>query len=293
MITCVLMGGLGNQLFQIFTTISYALNYVVEYNFLNTTTLGGNGNTLRYTFWNNIFRKLQHVLINKYPDGMVLIREPHFQYTDLSFSGLMNSQNICIYGYFQSYKYFDSNYYTIYNLLNIVELNREVLKKLEKNPDRYSFTQNDLSKSISMHFRLGDYKKLTHYHPIMSCDYYIKSLKYILEKDTLKTVLYFCEEEDIQTVEETVEKCKYQFPNVKFIRVSNDFADWEQLLLMSHCKHHIIANSSFSWWGAYIGFKTNHRNKIICYPSLWFSHNVNTDDLFPPKWIRINCSNKN
>ena len=289
MITCNLMGGLGNQLFQIFATISYALNAVVEYNFLNTTTLG-NGTTIRYTFWNNIFKKLQPALINTLPYGMVLMREPHFKYTELPIAGLIKTQNICIYGYFQSYKYFDSNYYTIYNLLNIDELNREVLKKLETNPDKYSFTKNNLSSSISMHFRLGDYKNLTHVHPIMPCDYYIKSLKYILEKDTPKTVLYFCEEEDIKTVEETVQKCKYQFPRLEFIRVSNEFADWEQLLLMSNCKHHIIANSSFSWWGAYIGFKKNNQNKIICYPSLWFTHNENTDDLFPPKWIRINCS---
>jgi len=283
------MGGLGNQLFQIFATISYAFNHVVEYNFLNTTTLG-NGTTIRYTFWNNIFKKLQPALINTLPYGMALIREPHFKYTELPIAGLIKTQNICIYGYFQSYKYFDSNYYTIYNLLNIDELNREVLKKLEKNPDNYSFTKNDLSSSISMHFRLGDYKNLTHFHPIMPCDYYIKSLKYILEKYTPKTVLYFCEEEDIKTVEETVQKCKYQFPRLEFIRVSNEFADWEQLLLMSNCNHHIIANSSFSWWGAYIGFKKNNQNKLICYPSLWFTHNENTDDLFPPKWIRINCS---
>jgi len=289
MITCNLMGGLGNQLFQIFATISYAFNHVVEYNFLNTTTLG-NGTTIRYTFWNNIFKKLQPALINTLPYGMALIREPHFKYTELPIAGLIKTQNICIYGYFQSYKYFDSNYYTIYNLLNIDELNREVLKKLEKNPDNYSFTKNDLSSSISMHFRLGDYKNLTHFHPIMPCDYYIKSLKYILEKYTPKTVLYFCEEEDIKTVEETVQKCKYQFPRLEFIRVSNEFADWEQLLLMSNCNHHIIANSSFSWWGAYIGFKKNNQNKLICYPSLWFTHNENTDDLFPPKWIRINCS---
>ena len=55
---------------------------------------------------------------------------------------------------------------------------------------------------------------------------------------------------------------------------------------MSLCEHNIIANSTFSWWGAY--FNTNV-NKIVCYPSLWFGKNCNNNvkDLFPEKWIKI------
>jgi hypothetical protein len=171
--------------------------------------------------------------------------------------------------------------------LKIDKLKLEVLKKLKTHPHRFSFTETELSKSVSMHFRLGDYKKLAHVHPIMSSEYYINSLKYIMEKETPETVLYFCEEEDIQTVEETIRKCKTKFPLLRFIRVPNEFEDWEQMLLMSECGHHIIANSSFSWWGAYIGFKSVYINKIICYPSVWFANSTNTDDLFPPEWVRI------
>ena len=182
MITCDLMGGLGNQLFQIFTTISYALKESVEYKFLNKTTLGGNGCTLRYTFWNTFFRKLQPTLMNKYPE-LVLVKELNFKYTDLLIANLLKTRNVCIHGYFQSYKYFDSDYYTIYNLLKIDELKQEVLEKLETHSDELFFTKNDLSTSVSMHFRLGDYKEIQDTHPILNYHYYYNSLKYLITQD--------------------------------------------------------------------------------------------------------------
>jgi hypothetical protein len=56
---------------------------------------------------------------------------------------------------------------------------------------------------------------------------------------------------------------------------------------MSLCKHNIIANSSFSWWGAYFN---ENLEKIVCYPSVWFGKNVehNVVDLFPNRWVKIN-----
>jgi hypothetical protein len=69
----------------------------------------------------------------------------------------------------------------------------------------------------------------------------------------------------------------------------HQMADWEQILLMSGCTHHIIANSSFSWFGAY--FNSN-KDKIVCYPNVWFcgsGSNIRVDDLFPPEWQKIKC----
>jgi hypothetical protein len=56
------------------------------------------------------------------------------------------------------------------------------------------------------------------------------------------------------------------------------------MLLMSCCKHNIIANSSFSWWGAY--FNSN-ADKIVCYPEVWFANNTDTSDLCPLEWIKM------
>jgi hypothetical protein len=100
--------------------------------------------------------------------------------------------------------------------------------------------------------------------------------------------MYFCEESDLGDALEKIQHLVQAFPTFKFVRGNNTLADWEQLLLMSCCHHNIIANSSFSWWGAY--FNT-HDDKIVCYPSVWFgpAANLNTRDLCPPEWMRIQC----
>jgi hypothetical protein len=298
MITCSLMGGLGNQLFQIFATISYAIKCNNEFKFINIKTLGGNVSTLRYTFWDSFLISLKPFLINFFPE-LAIIRESSFEFKELPIS-LLKNRNVCIHGYFQSYKYFNEKFSLIYDLLDIDRRKKEVIKKLNE-----TFKES-LSNSISMHFRLGDYKKIkvSEKHPILPSNYYIKSLKYILESETetennniSKKVIYFCEKEDIQIVEETIHQCKILFPYIEFQIFSHFEEDWKQMLIMSECKHHIIANSSFSWWGAYIGFENlkkqnNIKNKIICYPSLWFapSASENTKDLFPTEWTKIDIN---
>ena len=282
MINCNLMGGLGNQLFQIFTTISYAMKTKNEYKFLNVKTL--QGISQRYTFWDSFLKKLKPFLIGKLPE-MLLVKEEGFEFKELPVS-LLKNRDVCIHGYFQSYKYIQEHFLVICKLLDIHTMRKEVLQK-------HNIKNEDLKNTISMHFRLGDYKQLTHFHPIQPVEYYINALKYIQKKynSSLK-VLYFCEEEDFDTVEGMIIKCRNIFPDFIFERVSNYMEDWEQMLFMSQCDHHIIANSSFSWWGAYLGFqlnKINNLEKIVCYPSLWFapSANIKTTDLCPTEWVNI------
>lgn len=284
MLTCNLMGGLGNQLFQIFATISYAIKSHIQFAFLNVETLGGGGTTLRYTYWNSLFHKLSPFLKNNFPP-LKYVNENGFQYNSFNPQYFMGN-DCCLNGYFQSYKYFQEYYNQIYNLLDIAKQKREVLKKIEE----INSLINDkfLNSAVSLHFRMGDYKRIQHVHPIMTVNYYTRCLQFIQQKvpDERFNILYFCEDEDVNDVSKIIEQLSSRFSNYTFVRASNLLTDWEQLLLMSCCTHNIIANSSFSWWGA--GFNSN-TEKIVCYPSVWFGPTVghNTDDLCPPKWTKI------
>lgn len=282
-ITCNLMGGLGNQIFQIFATISYAIKSGQQFKFTNAKTLGSGVTTVRNTFWNSFFARLKPFTTADFPCFNV-IREKSFTFNELPVHEMINNDTL-IFGYFQSYKYFQENYDIICRIIGLQEMRDAVVKKM-------NYENNDsLKTTVSMHFRLGDYKKAPNVHPIMTKDYYYKSLSFIKENASNKnisTVMFFCEDSDLDDVLETIRYLSKKFPNYNFIRGDNSLEDWEQMLLMSSCHHNIIANSSFSWWAAYFN---NCDDKIVCYPSKWFGPAVSNDiiDLCPPTWRKIKC----
>ena len=282
--SCRLQGGLGNQLFQIFTTISYAIENSKPFFFLNNYQLGNgsNGSTIRYTYWNTFLSVLHPFLrnINEIPQ-LTYITENDFKYQVLP----NNSTSTCtlLVGYFQSPKYFNNYKDTIYKLLKI-----DLKKTIIKNKILIDFNETTY---ISAHFRFGDYKKYPNIYTLLTETYYKNALNYIL-KDELKEikndikVLYFCENDSVNEVNEIIVSLKSDFPQITFIRADPQLEDWEQMLLMSLCQHNIIANSTFSWWGAYLN--TNPA-KIVCYPYQWFSPEAkkDTSDLFLDDWKKI------
>jgi hypothetical protein len=283
MLTCKLQGGLGNQLFQIFTTIAYALKYSKPFFFLNNNQLGNgeNGSTIRYTYWESFLSSLKPFLksMNEIPQ-LKFIKEQKFNYEDIpeNFSGTM------LVGYFQSPYYFDRYKNMICKLIKL-----EQKKILVKNKVKIDFDNETI---ISVHFRLGDYKQLQDFHPILSEKYYSNSISLILDEIAFNRIykktqiLYFCEEQDVEDVDKTIKNLQILFPSLKFNRASPLLEDWEQMILMSLCNHNIIANSTFSWWGAYLN---NNLEKIVCYPEEWFGPKAghDTSDLFPNDWIKI------
>jgi hypothetical protein len=274
------MGGLGNQLFQIFTTLAYAIKSGNIFQFSAAETLGLGRTTIRHTYWDTFFAQLKHVTISVFPK-LKKIREKDYTYNELDLTEIKDA-DILLYGYFQSYKYFENEFNTICTLIKLKEMKSALINNNE-------FTRAFLQNTISLHFRIGDYKKIQRYHPIMTYEYYEQSLLHIASNtNNVGYVLYFCEDDDLLDVLITVNRLKLKFRDWKFIRCSSKLADWEQMLLMSLCRYNVVANSSFSWWGAYFN---SSDNKIVCYPAKWFGPSAtaahNTQDLCPPEWVKI------
>ena len=270
MITAHLMGGLGNQLFQIFATIAYSLDnrkrFIFEYNKRSREP-----KYRQTTYWENFLKNLKRFTIQENINCPVY-KEKNFTYEVIP----TITQNFKLFGYFQNEKYFKSQYENIIKFIG-----------LRKQQETIEVPEN----CISLHFRIGDYvlPQFKNAHPLMPLNYYINALKKILlGKVSQKwNVLYFCEKKDNNTVEKKIIILKEKFPQLTFIKASDKKEDWEQMLMMSCCEHNIIANSSFSWWGAYFN---GNKDKIVCYPCVWFGPKLadkDTGDLCPNSWEKI------
>lgn len=282
-ISCNITGGLGNQLFQLFTTIALGLQYryKIVFPYDEETRVGKQ----RTTYWNTFLwsitmmttKNKRHALENQDVLNYSPYVEQQFHYSPLG----PFTESTILHGYFQSHHYFADCKDTIFRLIRLQE-QQEILMQT------YAHYFSSGLHTIAMHFRLGDYKQLQHNHPLLPYEYYRDALCHILEqkKEGIPLVLYFCEEEDKDIVIRIMEQLHKEYPNVVFERVLSEISDWEQMLMMSCCNNIIIANSTFSWWGAYFNEKTD---AIVCYPSLWFGPSLSHDtkDLFPSTWTKI------
>lgn len=267
-------GGLGNQLFMLFAGISKAKDEKREY-FIYLEE------NKRHYYFNDFLSILNDKIIN-YNNISVNIQniynEPYFHYCEIPDNVDM------IRGYYQSYKYFNNNALSIINDLNINQYR-----------DNYKIN----FKSIALHFRFGDYKKLQHYHRVISFVYYVKAIKYL--KETLSdfddyVFMIFGEKDDNDIIDNYIKEINFNIDKpINYIKIYErypDIKDYEEFLYMSSCNHFIIANSTFSWFSAYIS-NLNNDNKIIIHPSRtkWFAdqviHKYDLKDLFLYDWIEI------
>lgn len=284
-LSCKLMGGLGNQLFQIFATISLAFStgkvFLFPYSDILTTGI------TRPTYWHTLLDGLLNNTTWKTAESdnpricsLPQIGEKGFEHDDMVIIRVnLEKKPACLNGYFQTYKYFEKHYDTIIHQIGLRAKQEEIRNK--------TTLMNNGLPNVSLHFRLGDYVSKQSHHPIMSIKYYMGALTRIIDQIGTHTfrVIYFGEKDDETTIKICIKILEKKFPNLNFVKADLD-EDWEQMLLMSLCDHNVIANSSFSWWGAY--FNAN-KNKIVCYPTNWFGPALrhDTKDLCPPSWVRI------
>jgi hypothetical protein len=140
----------------------------------------------------------------------------------------------------------------------------------------------EASTSASIHIRRGDYvsnAKTSEYHGVCSMDYYERSIKFLLSSTRDCHFFVFSDEPEWAMA-------NIRIPGrVTYLARDSEDHDAEQLFLMSLCKNHIIANSTFSWWGAWL---SSSSNKTVIAPAKWFNKpELETEDLIPAEWIKF------
>jgi hypothetical protein len=210
--------------------------------------------------------RIKHLLQKK---NLNIYHEPHHQY-DNTVANL--DDNSYLIGYWQSEKYFSD----IRNIL----LKDFSFTKPATGKNATLLKDILASESISLHVRRGDYVSnaaTNKFHGTKDNDYYHKALSIITSKTKNPIIFVFSDDP------------KWCKQNLKFdqktIYVDGNVNGFEDMRLMMNCKHNIIANSSFSWWAAWLN---QNPNKIVVAPLVWFNDSsINTKDVIPKTWIKI------
>lgn len=261
LVSVKLMGGLGNNLFQIACCISYALKHGCDY-CIPTVIENPHSIGQKVLFSNNLKYCEYGVVENINFDGYefsshVYYKEPYFHYKEIP---KYDCDRLYIFGYFQSWRY--------------IEPYREEIIKILNLP---TFTIKP--GTIFIHHRLGNYKNLNKFHKMISQEYISSSLSYFAVRG-YKKFLVFSDE-----IDESKKVINSDIYNLLEFVYSGSNSEEQDLGMMSACAGGIMSASSFSWWGSFIG----NENRLIVYPKKWFGTELNHDtkDLCPESWIAL------
>lgn len=173
----------------------------------------------------------------------------------------------CLYGYFQSEQYFSKYKDQIVNELKV--------KVPPTGTEKALLDEILTHNSVAVSMRLGDDYIKSSMLNVCSDDYYIKGIKYISNKYSNAKIYIFSD--DIERAKKII--------NGKFnAHYVEGFKDYQSLRLLYSCKHFVISNSSFSWWGAYLSFNTD---KIIVAPSRWYNNSRENPAIYTNDMVLI------
>lgn len=284
MIIVRIVGGLGNQLFQYAAAKALAEKHGVM---LKLDIAGFPGDTLRrfdltkfsiplaYASAEDIKKRkagnaLQRVTQRLLPHAFkTFYKEPHFHF-DPSFFRL--GKEVYLQGFFQSEKYFHSIQNHLRKEFDVSHLVNQSIKALAA-----ELKKED---SISLHIRRGDYldEAILKYHGILPATYYRGAID-LLKRKYPAARFYLFSDHPVAASKELA------LPDVRIISGTITSNHFEDLYLMQHCRHNIIANSSFSWWAAWLN---TNPGKTVVAPKNWFNEGPkDTQDLLPETWIRV------
>lgn len=291
MIIVQLKGGLGNQMFQYAAAFALArangTQLIVDTTFLNKSARGYTKREYELSVFRTsamqpneaqqaLFASIENPswlkkIRFKFFPPFKIYNEPHFH-----FDGNMLQQPDGTYlrGYWQSEKYFG-------------DVESELRKEFEfkhapneRNAALLAQIQNE--NAAALHVRRGDYltKAITAgQHPVCSVEYYDRAIHEVINKVSEPRFYIFSDDVDWA-------KQNLKLPSdTVYVNHNLGAASFEDMRLMCQCKHHIIANSSFSWWGAWLA---KNESQIVIAPKIWFANGeINTKDLIPSNWIRL------
>lgn len=292
MIVSHILGGIGNQMFQYAAGRSLAIHlndyYMLDLNDFDRY-VHHNGYELKCVFdvpveptspdelqsvlglrrlslVKKILRRRQFSFLR----GQTFIVEPHFNFWPKFFS--LNSSSY-LYGYWQSEKYFKS--------IEKVIRDHFTFKKPLAGKNLIAANQIDTINAISLHVRRGDYvndSKTSNIMSVCDSDYYGQAVSYMANK--VSNPVFYVFSDDMDWVRRSV-RIDYSCVYIDHNKGLDSYIDMQ---LMSLCKHHVIANSSFSWWGAWLNPRAE---KIVIAPRVWFRNGNNDSDLIPSEWVRL------
>ena len=241
-------GGLGNQLFMIANMLSISNSQNIPYILSKTYK----GTKERPSYWETVFHKLNYTEKSQPLDKT--IKESDNTIIDIP----IIDSHILLDGYFQSSKYFSN-----INFSDVFDLPPPEKMEIENKFNEIR-TKNHGKKINFIHVRRGDYLSLQYFHIVLSIDYYKRAIKHFDKDDVF---LIFSDD---------IDWCKENFDFIEHKEFVKSI-DYIELFLMTKCDGAIVANSSFSWWGAYLMNPNNIYNKKIICPEYWFT------DYFPQR----------
>ena len=278
-----LSGGLGNQMFQFAFYLALKKRNKKVFLYKNKLAAGEhNGYELQNLFHiedncvNGLW--LTHLLavpllgkILKHILFPCKIRE-RILYDYEAYAPFFMKSNVHWVGYWQSERYFQI---VLDEVRQIFAFDESLLNKPSKNVLQQIRNQV----AVSVHIRRGDYFlpcNINTYGGICTIEYYEEAFRYIKAKHP--EAVFYVFSDDLEWVRENIPSSAF----LTFIDWNRDKDSWQDMFLMSQCHHNILANSSFSWWGAWLN---NHEDKIVIVPQQWAK--CSAPDAVPEKWIKL------
>jgi hypothetical protein len=292
MVIVKLKGGLGNQLFQYAAGLALSINNGAELkidiskyqnmafedemprhlgvdDFLITASVATNDEITSlkypYRFISKLGRMIDQKILRRY-------------YVDWHPEVLSKLGNVYLEGYFQTEKYFLSQ---IDSIIKEFTLKPELYKEIQEIIQLIECQPS----SASIHIRRGDYvedAKTSEYHLICDIDYYQRAIAEL--KKRVSNLHLFVFSDDVRWVKEHLGlTSKVTFISSEDVCCGR-FKPSQELVLMSKCQHHIISNSSFSWWGAYLN---RFPKKIVLAPNVWSRKTIAQPNILPDRWVPL------